>query len=66
MAFAVGFPGLHKTTKNSAAEPRHMTFEAQNFLLNKVTWLFILRLERCGDIYSSDRLGGITATKFVF
>ena len=29
------FPGLHKTTKKSAAEPRYMTFEAQNFLLNE-------------------------------
>ena len=29
--------GVHKTTKTSAAEPRHMTFEAQNFLLNKDT-----------------------------
>ena len=27
--------GVHKTTKKLAAEPRFMTFEAQNFLLNK-------------------------------
>ena len=31
--FVERFPGLHKTTKKSAAEPRYMTFEAQNFLL---------------------------------
>ena len=43
MAFVVGFPGLHKTTEKSAAEPRYMTFEAQNFLLNKDYAL--LRLE---------------------
>ena len=29
--YVVGFPGLHKTTKKSAAEPCYMTFEAQNF-----------------------------------
>ena len=31
--FVERFPGLQKTTKKSAAEPRYMTFEAQNFLL---------------------------------
>ena len=35
--FVVGFPGLHKTTKKSAAEPRYTTFEALTFLLNKET-----------------------------
>ena len=47
MAFVVGFPGLHKTTKKSAAEPRYMTFEAQTFLLNKDTVhdYALLRLE---------------------
>ena len=29
--------GVQKTTEKSAAEPRYMTFEAQNFLLNKDT-----------------------------
>ena len=29
--------GVQKTTEKSAAEPRHMTFEAQNFILNKDT-----------------------------
>ena len=29
--------GVHKTTKKSTAEPRYMTFEAQNFRLNKDT-----------------------------
>ena len=29
--------GVQKTTERSAAEPRYMTFEAQNFLLNKDT-----------------------------
>ena len=28
---------VQKTTEKSAAEPRYMTFEAQNFLLNKDT-----------------------------
>ena len=27
--------GVHKTTKKSAAEPRYMSLETQNFLLNK-------------------------------
>ena len=27
--------GVQKTAEKSAAEPRYMTFEAQNFLLNK-------------------------------
>ena len=43
MAFVERFPGLHETIKKSAAEPRYTTFEAQNFLLNKVdTWLCTL------------------------
>ena len=29
--------GVQKTTEKSAAEPRYMTFEVQNFLLNKDT-----------------------------
>ena len=29
--------GVQKTTEKSAAEPRYMTFEAQNFRLNKDT-----------------------------
>ena len=29
--------GVQKTTEKSAAEPRYMTFEALNFLLNKDT-----------------------------
>ena len=29
--------GVQKTTEKSTAEPRYMTFEAQNFLLNKDT-----------------------------
>ena len=29
--------GVQKTTEKSAAEPRYITFEAQNFLLNKDT-----------------------------
>ena len=29
--------GLQKSTKKSTAEPRYMTFETQNFLLNKDT-----------------------------
>ena len=29
--------GVHKTTKKLTAEPPNMTFEAQNFLLNKDT-----------------------------
>ena len=29
--------GVHKTTKKSAAEPPYMSFETQNFLLNKDT-----------------------------
>ena len=43
-----GIPGFAQNphgTKKSAAEPRYMTFEAQNFLLNKDTWLLTLTLE---------------------
>ena len=42
VAFVVGLPGLHKTTKKSATEPRYVAFEAQHFLLNKDTWLYAL------------------------
>ena len=38
--------GVQKTTETSAAGPRYMTFEAQNFLLNKDTYDYALsRLE---------------------
>ena len=36
-AAAAAAVGVQKTTEKSAAEPRYMTFEAQNFLLNKYT-----------------------------
>ena len=41
----MGFPGLHKTTKKSAAEPRYTTFEAQTFLPTKKHDDALLRLE---------------------
>ena len=47
-AFVVEFPSSHKATNKSAAEPRYMTFEAQNFLLNKDTWLCTLTFGTCG------------------
>ena len=63
----VGFSGLHKTTKKSAAELRYMTFEAQNFLLNKDTRLCtLLTFGRCGDMASSGRLCRTVDTKIVF
>ena len=68
MAFAGGIPGFAQNpcgTKKSTAEPRHMTFEAQNFLLNKDTWLLTLTFGRCGDVYSSGLLGGIVDTKII-
>ena len=65
MAFVVGFPGLHKTTKKSAAEPRYMTFEAQTFLLNKDTWLCTLAFGKCGDRDSSGLAPHIAGTKIV-
>ena len=34
---AAGAVRVQKATEKSAAEPRYMTFEAQNFLLNKDT-----------------------------
>ena len=45
VAFVVEFPGLHKTTKQSAAEPRYITFGAQNFLRNRDTWYELLGLD---------------------
>ena len=36
-AAAAAAVGVHKTAEKSAAEPRYMTFEVQNFLLNKDT-----------------------------
>ena len=67
VAFVVGFPGLHKTTKKSAAESRYMTSEAQNFLLNKHTRLCTLRFGRCGGGDSRSGLAPqIVDTKIVF
>ena len=65
MAFVVRFPGLHKTTKTSAAEPRYMTFEAQTFLLNKDTLLCTLESGRCGDRDSSGLAPHIADTKII-
>ena len=45
MAFVVGFPGLHKTTKKSAAEPRYTTFGAQTSFGRKIHDYELLRLE---------------------
>ena len=52
-------------TKKSVAEPRYMTFEAQNFLLNKDTWLLTLTFGRCGDMYTSGLSGGGIDTKII-
>ena len=43
-----------------------MTFEPQNFLLNKDTQLLTLTYGRCGDMYSSGLLGGPVDAKIVF
>ena len=61
----MGFPGLHKTTKKSAAEPRYMIFEAQTFLLNKDTLLCTLAFGRCGDRDSSGLAPHIADMKIV-
>ena len=51
--------------KKSAAEPRYMTFDAQNLLLNKDTWLCALTFGICGGEYSSGLTSQIVDTKIV-
>ena len=43
--YVVGFPGLHKTTKKSAAEFWYMTFEAQTFFGRNIYDFALLHLE---------------------
>ena len=63
----VGFPGLQKTTKMSAAEPRYMTFEVQDFFRKKDTRLQqTLMFGKCGDVYSNGRSCRSVDTKIVF
>ena len=64
-----GFPGFRQNpcrTKKSAAKPRYVTSETQNFLLNKGTWLLTLTFGRCVGMYSSGLSGGIVGTKPAF
>ena len=63
---AVAAVGVHKTTKKSTAEPRYMTFEAQNFRLNKDTRLCTLTFGRCGDAAPSGLTPQIVDTEIVF
>ena len=57
--------GVQKTTEKSAAEPRYMTFGAQNFLLNKDTWLCTLTFGTCGDRAPSALVPRIADTKII-
>ena len=50
----------------SAAEPRYMTFEAQNFLLNEDTWLCTLKFGTCGDRAPIGLVPRVADTKIVF
>ena len=45
VAFVVGFPSWHKATNRAAAEPRYMTFEAQNPEPFTIRDYALLRLE---------------------
>ena len=57
---------VQKTIETSAAEPRYMTFEAQNSLLNKDTWLCTLTFGRCGDGAPSGLAPQMLDTKLYF
>ena len=45
VAFVVGFPGLHKTTKKSTAEPRYIPSKPKTFFGRKTHDYELLRLE---------------------